>query len=497
MADFYRFLPASLRVWGILLFISAFHLTGLAQPVGPQHHLTLCRSGEVWGWGANDQGQLGTDPATQASVLQPQALAGFTNIMAVATSNSSSYAVTGVGQVLAWGDNDRGQLGVGSTGGSSPVAFSLSLAQIIAVTAGARHAVALRDDGTLWAWGANDAGQLGDGSTTDRNEPVAVLGASGTPLLGITAISSAGNHNLAVDANGRVYAWGSNTHGEAGVNSTAAFFSRAQLLPVPVAVRHAVASETHCAALDQRGVVYGWGNNSAGQLGDGTTTSRRLPVRTLGIPTNSAYALAGSAYSGLALLWGGQTSVWGSNANGEFGICGPTQQLTAIAGPQFDSHFVRIAGAGTVFKAADLDAGVFYTWGGPAYLGYQPAPGSTTPSGGSCRPTPIETCDVSSSQPVSCPPQAYVQRNGATYVAAHHLPSGSPGTDIGAYGASTTIDARLHGYGGKVVFSGVYHVRGNLRLIGGEFELRPGTVFVVDGVSGQPTPPTPGSNLSS
>ena|GEM_PF-2422325 len=480
--------------WTFWLLCPAGHYA-LAQPIGPQHHLTVCRSGELWGWGANDQGQLGSDPSGQPRIPQPQMIAGINYIVGVATADRSSYAITGRGDVFAWGDNSRGQLGVGVTGGSISAFLGLGLRNIISITAGTEHAIALRDDGTVWAWGANDQGQLGDRSRTDRDLPVAVIDASsGQPLTGIMAIASAGHHNLALSYSGQVYSWGSNANGEAGIGSTRSFFTEAQLLPALRGVFQIVAAETHCLALDQRGVVYSWGDNRFGQLGDGNSgTIESRPIRVRGLSTTGIYRLAATAHTSLALFYGGTTMVWGSNANGEFGVCGPQQELLPVRGYTFDDPATEIHGAGTVFTA--LVNGQVSTWGGPDYLGYTPAPDATTLTGGSCQPMGVETCQATSTQPVVCPPQAYNQRSGANYVAANHLPAGALPTDIGAYGTTTTIDARQFGYGGKVVFDGVYHVRGNVRLINGEFELRAGTEFIVDGVSGQTSAPSPGGSF--
>ena len=87
-----------------------------------------------------------------------------------------------------------------------------------------------------------------------------------------------------------------------------------------------------------------------------------------------------------------------------------------------------------------------------------------------------------------CSP-AYGQKSAATYVVANHLSGSFTASDIGTTGVTVVIDAGLW-YGGTVVFSGAYHVRGNVRFVNGTFELRPGTVFYVEGLSGQFYPST-------
>ena len=96
--------------------------------------------------------------------------------------------------------------------------------------------------------------------------------------------------------------------------------------------------------------------------------------------------------------------------------------------------------------------------------------------------------------PTALPPSslcspAYGQKSAATYVAANHLSGSFTASDIGTTGVTVVIDAGFW-YGGTVVFSGAYHVRGNVRFVNGTFELRPGTVFYVEGLSGQFYPGT-------
>ncbi len=100
------------------------------------------------------------------------------------------------------------------------------------------------------------------------------------------------------------------------------------------------------------------------------------------------------------------------------------------------------------------------------------------------RPAPTDPIPTDACSP------AYQQKAGATYVAANHLSGNSAATDIGTTGVTTVIDAGLW-YGGTLVFNGSYHVRGTVRFINGTVELRPGTVFYVEGLSGQNSPPTP------
>jgi alpha-tubulin suppressor-like RCC1 family protein len=79
------------------------------------------------------------------------------------------------------------------------------------VSAGLQFSVALKNDGTVWAWGLNDVGQLGDGTTTNRTRPVQVKG-----LGDVTAIAAGTGHSLALKRDGTLWAWGGNSLGQLG-----------------------------------------------------------------------------------------------------------------------------------------------------------------------------------------------------------------------------------------------------------------------------------------
>ena len=142
------------------------------------------------------------------------------------TSGFHSYAT--IGQlVVAWGDNEFGQLGNGASGSGAnkPVGVGgrLSAPDIKTLAGGANHSLALKTDGTVWAWGRNNVGELGNGtnSTTGCNcisTPVQVVNPSDPSgfLQGVTTIAAGGDHSLALRSDGTVLAWGSNNFGQLG-----------------------------------------------------------------------------------------------------------------------------------------------------------------------------------------------------------------------------------------------------------------------------------------
>jgi hypothetical protein len=172
---------------------------------------------------------------------------------------------------------DNGQLGDGTTTYRYTPVQVQNLSGVKSIAGGNLHSLALKNDGTLWAWGANDKDQLGDGTTIERHTPVQVQN-----LSGVTAIAGGYSHSLALKDDGTLWAWGWNLWGQLGDATT-------QDRSTPVRVQNLsgvfaiAAGGAHSLALKGNGLVscftlpsctvWGWGENSSGQLGDGTPTT--------------------------------------------------------------------------------------------------------------------------------------------------------------------------------------------------------------------------------
>jgi len=147
------------------------------------HVLALKKDGTVWAWGLNNAGQLGDGTTTNRAT--PVQVANLNQVVAIAAGGMGWYrspmgghslALKADGTVWAWGLNNAGQLGDGTTTNrATPVQVS-SLTDVVLIGAGAFHSVAVKKDGTVWAWGGNVYGELGDGTTTGRPTPVQMVG---------------------------------------------------------------------------------------------------------------------------------------------------------------------------------------------------------------------------------------------------------------------------------------------------------------------------------
>ena len=243
------------------------YLTGIiAVAAAQEHSLALKSDGTVWAWGDNAYGELGdADPNFLESSVPVQ----------VRDSTGTSY-LTGV----------------------------------VAIAAGYADNLALKNDGTVWAWGRGDMGQLGNDSTGNSSVPVQVKDPTGTSYLsGVTAVASGAFHNLALKGGGTVWGWGNNADGELGINSGGVFGAYSSL---PLQVKDPTGASFlmgisaiaggyyHSLAAKSDGSAWAWGGNSAGQLGNDTTAASKLPVQVGGIV--GCVAVAGGALHSLAVI---------------------------------------------------------------------------------------------------------------------------------------------------------------------------------------------------
>ena len=162
-------------------------------------------------WGRNNAGQLGD--GTSVNRNTPTPVAGLTNVIAIAAGTEHSLALRSDGSVWAWGSNVNGKLGDGTTVNRLTPTATLLTSGITAIAAGNMNSVALRNDSVALSWGINETGQLGSGSLSPgfRPQPAPVIDLSN--VVAISFGSGALGHGLAVLADGTVWAWGDNMMG--------------------------------------------------------------------------------------------------------------------------------------------------------------------------------------------------------------------------------------------------------------------------------------------
>ena len=283
---------------------------------GMNHSMALASDGRVWSWGSDGFGQLGHQ--VLGAVLVPDMVVNLTDAIAVASGGWFSLALTHDGIVEAWGTNGEGEFGTGSASPSkSQVPIPVpGLTDIIAIDAGYSHGIALRSDGLVFTWGSNTSGECGRGPASSI--PVAVGQVQG--LTGIIAISAGYECCLALRSDGTVWAWGDNTYGQLGLGSSSITRATTPTQVVNLSgVTGIAAGGIHSLAVLNDGTMRSWGYNYWGALGNGPPgyNFQYSPVPVLGL-TNIVAASASSANS-VALGDDGTVYSWGDNSQGELG----------------------------------------------------------------------------------------------------------------------------------------------------------------------------------
>ncbi|MDP9388263.1 MAG: hypothetical protein M3Q48_10245 [Actinomycetota bacterium] len=336
----------------------------VAVAAGGAHSLALddrnnsdASDDRVWAWGSDSDGQLGdgSDPANDPGYESTPVLVRvspantLTNVRAIAAGESHSVVLKHDGTVWAWGiggstgdgtscDEATGQNCAkhyaGQVKGVGGIGFLTDVKQ---VAAGAGFTLAVRNDGTAVGWGGNSVGELGNGTTVNSTTPTAAA----VGVIGLIKQVAAGSHGLAitdnstpgVDADDKVWAWGTNLRGQLG------FAADQDPHPFPKVVNNglldgvteivATAIGGHSLAV-KTGKVWGWGANFAGQLGRGTRDASEgclcrpdaAKVLTSAQPStelSDVVDIAGGYFHSLAVKSDGTAWAWGSNADGQLG----------------------------------------------------------------------------------------------------------------------------------------------------------------------------------
>jgi alpha-tubulin suppressor-like RCC1 family protein len=306
----------------------------------------------VWTWGDNYVGQIGRVTTMDVSTAT-QVTSLSTLNAAVAAGSMHTLALRIDGAMRAWGYGPDGQLGDGlGTNSATPVTVTGLTGTMTAIAAGYYHSLARKSDGTVWAWGRNSNGQLGDNTTINRWAAVQVTG-----LTGASAIAGGESHSLAL-VGIAVKAWGFNGNGQLG-NGT----NDNRLTPTDVAgltgITAIACGAQHSLALKSNDTVWAWGGGWLGQLGNGTTMNVNVPVQVTGLTGITAIA-AGNSHN-LALKGDGTVWAWGTNQFGQLGTgnflsSNVPVQVSGLTG-------VTAIGAGAAFSLAVKLDGTVWAWG--------------------------------------------------------------------------------------------------------------------------------------
>jgi alpha-tubulin suppressor-like RCC1 family protein len=290
-----------------------------------------------------------TPPSEQQIAPAPPIAAGWNH----------TCVITDQGGVMCWGSNDNGQLGDGSrTDRNQPAAVKGLAARIAAVAAGYGHTCALTADGGVQCWGRNKNGELGDGTNQRSSQPVNVSGLD----RGVVAIAAGDDHTCAVTSQGAVKCWGYNGAGQLGDGTTENRDIPVDVQQLTGGVMGVAAGEVHSCVWTVRDEVMCWGANGTGQLGDAPDVpSRTVPHNVSGLSDGIAAINAKGSHTCILSKTGG-IQCWGQNRYGQLGDGTAQNKFSPVSVNGLEGP-ASVVGAGWNQTCGVMTGGVLKCWG--------------------------------------------------------------------------------------------------------------------------------------
>ncbi len=269
--------------WSTYEPVSVFGLSSGVSAIaaGHWHTCALTTTGGAMCWGSNSDGQLGNNSNTGG--YTPVNVSGLTSgVTAIAVGGGHSCALTATGGVMCWGSNSNGQLGNNNSNNPSPIPVNVVglSSGVVAIAAGSSHTCALTALGGIKCWGNNQFGQLGNNTFSDESLlPVDVVGLPS----GVVSIATGEHHTCALTSTGGMMCWGDNDNGQLGNNSLTVSAVPVNVSGLSSGVSYMTGARWHTCALTSDGGGMCWGANDFGQLGDGTDIRSLIPVYISGM----------------------------------------------------------------------------------------------------------------------------------------------------------------------------------------------------------------------
>ena len=285
-----------------------------AIAVGNLNHSCAAKTdGTAWCWGENLEGELGN--GTTSSSLVPVQVSGLSGVVSVSVGYRNSCALTNVGGVWCWGSGGP-QLGNGTTDpipNPIPVQVSGLSSGVVAISEAAASPCAVTSTGEAWCWGLNNWGRLRDGTNNPSSVPIRVESS------GIVAITSNEHFSCVLTGAGELKCWGLNNLGQLGDGTTTESFVPVQVTGLSTGVVAISSGSAHSCAVTDAGAVLCWGYGAFGQLGNDTAASSLVPVQVSGLSSGVIATGFSDGYSSCAVMGTGAAKCWGENSSGQLG----------------------------------------------------------------------------------------------------------------------------------------------------------------------------------
>ena len=321
------------------------------------YHTCGIDNGELFCWGRDNYGQVGNGSGSSSNVETPQKIGSSNTWSAIALG---SYHTCGIdnGELFCWGVDFRGQIGNGSGSTSAieaPQKIGSSSSWSV-IAAGDTHTCGI-DNGELYCWGYDSNGQIGNGSgTTSDVEAPQKIGSSSS-----WSVIAAGRHHTCGIDNGELFCWGADSNGQIGNGSGSTSDVEAPQKIGNSNTWNAISLGTYHTCGIDNGVLYCWGGDNFGQLGNGYSSTGIVETpTTLEASSNWAIIAAGSTHT--CGIKNNELYCWGRNNDGQLG--NSSKAISSIDAPKIvgDSNTWNIISTGDSYTCG-IDNGELYCWG--------------------------------------------------------------------------------------------------------------------------------------
>jgi alpha-tubulin suppressor-like RCC1 family protein len=366
---------------------AAVTLPGQSGPVvqvavGGNHSLALTSTGQLYAFGSNDHGQLGSTVNTGTTTANPTptlvTLPGQNGpVVQVSAGQEDSFALTSSGQLYGFGYNNYGELGNATNNGvdaPNPTPTLVTLpgesGTITHVAAGARFTLVLTSADQLYSFGDNLGGELGRSANAGLNLPnptpsqVTLPGQAGS----ISQIAAGASFSMVLTSSGQVFTFGINNSGQLAQSTNVATNNPN---PTPTVITpifgatnivQIAAGGDHALALDDHNELFGWGDAANGQIGTGSSNAANtVPTAVTPAPAGHIVRLVGGQGDSLVLNSSGQLFTFGDNTLGQLGVpatsgsgANPTPAAVAPPGTTIDAVGAGAQGNHTLAIVSDL-----------------------------------------------------------------------------------------------------------------------------------------------
>jgi alpha-tubulin suppressor-like RCC1 family protein len=339
----------------LLICISAHAQCWEKISSGERHNIGIKTDGSLWGWGYNGTyGAIGN--GNDFTLPSPVQIGTGTDWNEVCSGTVNSFAIKQNGTLWGWGANNFGQLGNGSSSQYSLVPVQIGTGLWKVVKTGYHHTVAIKADGTLWAWGNNESATIGDGTFINKSVPTMINASTNWKTIDCN-----NTRNIAIKEDGTLWVWGLNAPilGVTGMGSGTSYITVPTQVGTDTNWKEAVAGMGHFLALKNDNTLWAWGGGGQGKLGTGSTATIGFPTQ-IGTDTNWA-SIAADAQSSFGIKTDGTFWAWGQNI---FGQLGNNSQINLLVPTQITTATDWKAVASSINTTVALKTdGSLFTWG--------------------------------------------------------------------------------------------------------------------------------------